>query len=61
MLGYIASVGRTDIDTLQTAMAWGTVIASFAIESFGLDRLAQITRADIDKRMRRFQAAARIG
>lgn len=61
MLGHIASLGLTDFASLQTAMAWGTVTASFTIESFGLDRLAQLTRVDIDARMRDFQAAARVG
>jgi len=60
MMGYLASLGRVDFQALQTSLAWGTVTASFTIESFGLDRLAQISRADIDGRMRLFQAAARV-
>ena len=60
-MGYLASTGKTDFRSIQTALAWGTVIASFTIESFGLDRLREITRADIDERMREFQAAARVG
>ncbi len=60
-MGYLASTGKTDFQSIQTALAWGTVIASFTIESFGLDRLREITRADIDGRMQRFQAAARVG
>ncbi len=61
MMGHIAAVGMTDFASLQTALAWGTVTASFAIESFGLERLAQISRRDIDDRMREFQAVARVG
>jgi sugar/nucleoside kinase (ribokinase family) len=61
MMGHIASVGMTDLAALQTAMAWGTVTASFAIESFSLNRLARLTRAEIDERMKAFQSAARIG
>ena len=61
MMGHIASIGTTDFRTIQTALAWGTVTASFAIESFGLDRLASISRHDIDERMREFQAVARVG
>ncbi len=60
-MGYLASTGKTDFRSIQTALAWGTVIASFTIESFGLNRLREITRADIDDRMQRFQAAARVG
>ena len=61
LMGHLASAGRTDFESLQTAMAWGTVTASFAIESFGLDRLTAIGRKDIDERLRAFQAAARVG
>ncbi|MCP3902120.1 MAG: sugar kinase [Planctomycetes bacterium] len=61
MMGHIASVGMTDFFSIQTALAWGTVTASFAIESFSLDRLARLTRAEIDQRMSEFQAAARVG
>lgn len=61
MMGHIASAGLTDFPSIQTALAWGTVTASFAIESFGLDRLAAIDRGDIDRRMREFQASARVG
>ena len=61
MMGYLAASKRTDIEALQTSLAWGTVIASFTIESFGLNRLANITRADVDQRMRSFQSAARVG
>ena len=60
-MGYLASTGKTDFRSIQTALAWGTVIASFTIESFGLNRLREITRADIDDRMRKFQTAARVG
>ena len=61
MMGYLASANKTDFASIQTALAWGTVTASFALESFGLDRLTEISRADIDKRMKAFRAAARVG
>ncbi|MHC4219566.1 MAG: PfkB family carbohydrate kinase [Planctomycetota bacterium] len=61
MMGHIAAVRSTDFSTIQTALAWGTVTATFAFESFGLDRLAAIGREEIDDRRREFKAAARIG
>lgn len=61
MMGHIAATGRTDFECIQTGMAWGTVTASFTIESFGLDRLRQITRVDIERRMDSFKRAARVG
>ena len=61
MMGYLASANKTDFASIQTALAWGTVTASFALESFGLDRLTEISRTDIEERMKAFRAAARVG
>lgn len=61
MMGHIAAVGKTDLATIQSALAWGTIVASFTIESFGLDRLTKLTRREIDERMKQFQRATRIG
>lgn len=60
MMGHLAAVDRTDFEAIQSAIAWGTVTASFTIESFGLDRLTTISREDIDGRMAHFQRAGRI-
>ncbi|UCD76001.1 MAG: sugar kinase [Phycisphaerales bacterium] len=61
MMGHIAVAGRADLPTIQSALAWGTVTASFTLESFSLDRLASLKRADIDRRMAEFRGAARVG
>jgi len=60
-MGHAAGVGMTDFHSLQTALAWATVTASFAIESFGLATLARLTFEQVERRMRVFQAAARVG
>jgi sugar/nucleoside kinase (ribokinase family) len=60
-MGYLASAGSTGFEALQTGLSWGTVTASFTIESFGLDRLSHLTRSEIDQRMRQFQTHARVG
>ncbi|MDH7598072.1 MAG: PfkB family carbohydrate kinase [Sedimentisphaerales bacterium] len=51
MLGYLASVNRTDEQAMRLAIAYGTVAASFAIEGFSLDRLSNVTRQDLDQRL----------
>jgi sugar/nucleoside kinase (ribokinase family) len=51
MMGYLASCGRIDLPAIRTALAYGTVVASYNIEDFSLRRLSEITRADIDNRM----------
>jgi sugar/nucleoside kinase (ribokinase family) len=50
LMGYLAKAGRADFESLKTAIAYGTVVASFAIADFSLLGLSSISRADIDKR-----------
>ncbi len=50
LMGYLAEKGSVDDAALRTAIAYGSVAASFTIEDFSLNRLTSITRADIDKR-----------
>jgi len=52
LMGYLAETGRTDFATLKKAVAYGTVVASFAIADFSLNGLTAINRADIDDRLR---------
>ncbi len=59
-MGFLARENRRDFNALQTAMAYGTVLASFTLESFGLDRLRALKPGEIDSRLRQFQAAVRV-
>jgi hypothetical protein len=49
-MGYLTQVGRTDFGSLKAAIAYGTVVASFAIADFSLKGLASTNKADIDNR-----------
>jgi sugar/nucleoside kinase (ribokinase family) len=51
MMGYLSEKDNFDPETLKAAMAYGVLVASFNVEGFGLERMRQITRADIDDRM----------
>ena len=51
-MGYLAQTGRTDFETLKTAVAYGTVVASFTIADFSLDGLTSTDRAGINKRLK---------
>jgi len=53
-MGYLASSGRTDAANLRRAMVYGSVLGSFAVERFGLDRLRTLKRAEIQARARHF-------
>jgi len=50
LMGYIAQTGKTDFATLKTAVAYGTVVASFTIADFSVNGLTSIDRSDIDGR-----------
>jgi sugar/nucleoside kinase (ribokinase family) len=53
-MGYLASVGRLDDNSLRRAMVYGSVLGSFTVERFGVERLCKLTRAEINARARRF-------
>jgi sugar/nucleoside kinase (ribokinase family) len=51
MMGYLAEQDNFEPETLKTALAYGILVASFSVEGFGLERIQEITRADIEQRM----------
>lgn len=53
-MGYLASVGKKTDAELRRAMVYGSVMGSFTVEKFGLDRLRQLRRSEINARARRF-------
>ncbi len=55
MMGYLAERGNFEPKTLKEAMAYGTVVASFNVEDFSLDRMQRIGRADLDQRLAEYR------
>ena len=55
MMGYLAEQGNFEPKTLKEALAYGTLAASFTVEDFSLDRLKNIDREDIDKRLAEYR------
>jgi sugar/nucleoside kinase (ribokinase family) len=53
-MGYLSSVGSISEQNLRRAMVYGSVLASFTVERFGVERLAKVTRREINARARRF-------
>jgi sugar/nucleoside kinase (ribokinase family) len=60
-MAYLERTGGRDFEAIQSALAWGTVTASFTLESFGLDGLKGLDEAQLMERVERLRAAARIG
>jgi len=51
-IGYLASVKNwNNIKHIRKALAYGTILASFAIESFSIKKLANVTPQDFKKRL----------
>ncbi len=54
MMGFIARHGRVTESSLRTAAVYGSVLASFVVERFSLERLLHLTWDEIDNRYREF-------
>jgi sugar/nucleoside kinase (ribokinase family) len=53
-MGYLASAGRINEQILRRAMVYGSVLGSFTVERFGVERLKHLKRSDIAKRAHLF-------
>lgn len=53
-MGYLAQAGSINPASLRRAMVYGSVLGSFAVERFGLERLQTLRRAEINQRARKF-------
>jgi sugar/nucleoside kinase (ribokinase family) len=55
-LGYLTSQDDFgDEATLRRAMTYGSVLASFNVEEFGTERVARLSREEIDDRFEDFR------
>ena len=57
LLGYIASHSNKNIDmqTVKNGIAFGSVMASFAVEKFGTERLENLNSSEINERLTAFK------
>jgi sugar/nucleoside kinase (ribokinase family) len=53
-MGELASARDTSERSLRRAIVYGSVVASFVVEDFGMNRLKTLTREQIDRRYRQF-------
>ena len=53
-MGYLANQSSLSDAVLRRAMVYGSVLGSFAVERFGLERLRRVTRREISTRARHF-------
>ena len=55
LLGTLAELGDVTRENLHKALVNATVTAAFTCEAFSVDRLRQITRAELDERAAAFR------
>lgn len=58
-LGHLARSRRLNPDAIRRAVIYGSVLASYNVESFSLSRLASLRYADIERRVRHFRKMTR--
>ena len=55
MMGYLANVNDLSDDNLRRSIIFGSVMASFNVENFSLNRMRTLTYPEIEKRFKMFQ------
>ena len=55
-IGYLAKTKDLNERNFRKAVVYGSVVASYNAEEFGLNRLKKLTKDDIEKRYREFRA-----
>ncbi|MCZ6712904.1 MAG: PfkB family carbohydrate kinase [Deltaproteobacteria bacterium] len=55
-VGALARAGKLDSGALRRAVIYGSVLASFCVECFGLDRFRELESQEIEERFAHFRA-----
>ena len=59
LIGYLAKTGGSVDANIRKAVMYGSVVASFCCEGFGLNRTTKTNRAEINKRLRELEKMTR--
>jgi sugar/nucleoside kinase (ribokinase family) len=54
-MGYLAQCGKSDEGDLRRAVIYGSVLGSFAVEKFSVERFRDLTVDEIEERVRHFR------
>jgi cytidine kinase len=60
MMGYLAEQGDASPRQLHRAMGYGTIVASYNVEDFSLDRMRRVERPEIEARMEHFREMLKV-
>jgi len=59
-MGYLASTGDLSFEELRRALIHATVVASFDVEAFSVERLRSLTREQVEARIAEFTEMVRV-
>jgi sugar/nucleoside kinase (ribokinase family) len=54
-MGYLARCAKLDDAAVKKAISYGTIMASFNVEGFGVERTSLVTRREVEARLKRFR------
>jgi len=60
-MGYLANVGEATSETVKQAIIMGTVMASFNVEDFSINRIKRLTMPEIKQRYHALKGCMRFG
>lgn len=53
-IGYLAKVGTINFNNMKNALIYGSALASFCVEKFGIERLLELSQEEINNRLQQF-------
>jgi len=53
-IGYLASKGETSFDAMKNAIIYGSAMASFCVEKFGVERIVDLENDELETRVQEF-------
>ena len=53
-IGYLAQVGTVNFNNMKNALIYGSALASFCVEKFGIERLLELDKVTIADRLQQF-------
>ncbi len=53
-IGYLASVGEVSFEAMKRGVIYGSAMASFCVEKFGLERVVALSDKEVEERVQQF-------
>ena len=59
VMGYLSKAGKINETNIRKSIIYGSILASFAVEDFSVNRLLEISMSDIEERYKHFREITR--